>query len=342
MSDATNKMAWLNTLKPQTFMDDPGVEKNFITMNMKIKGVSEPEAQMFYEKESMYLKRVIHASWDPEKQEKYLGRCTVFSLYASFMDMAVYGDILTLQPDSKMAYIEQRGYKAGRDDNGKDIWEARASLKITPMGELAIRMEAGQIAHADLPVVVYEGDLFELGTDERGNTRAIWKSKIPRQSKRIIGSFVKISRPDGSYVTGYLLQEDIDRLAAYSKRNNRGKFANALYGQGSAEEPGAGIDSGFLKAKTIKHSFGTFPRVRLKGNNSSTDDMSMEEDIPQETNPFEASSQAEPRGDRKPTPVEIHQVYTGPVRNPSEDWSEPNATQKPQGIIAPPDEEETF
>lgn len=344
MSDATNKMAWLNALKPQTFMDDPGVEKNFISMNVKIRGVSEGEAQMFYEKESMYLKRIIHASYNPDKPANWLGRCTTFSLYAAFMDMAIYGDILTLQPDSKMAYIEKRGYKAGRDEQGKDVYEDRASLKITPYGELALRMDCGQVAYADPAVVVYEGDLFKLGTDDRGNTIAVWESKIPRQSKKIIGSFIKVTRPGGSYITAYMLQEDIDRLAAYSNRNNYGKGANALYGVGTADNPGQGIDSGFLKAKTLKHSFGTFPRMRLRGSNSSTDDMGTDQDLTEDA-PMQ-DGQDTNRPSRATPAVDIDRFGPNNPNNPnsrgSADWSEPGATQSPKGVTAPPDEEETF
>ena len=274
MSNARELIAAINAMAPTAFMDDEAVRANFIEKNSKIRGVSPDEAAMFCEQQAIYYKRVISASWNPNKPDNYLGHCTTFSHYATFMDMAIYGDVLSFNPEDKLVYVELGNYKAGRAASGEDIWEKRAKLVISPYGELAIRMDGGQIKYADPVVIVREGDIFRIGTDDRGNVRAVWESAVTGSNRKIIASFLKLTRPDGSYVTTYLLQDDIDRLAAYSKKKNRG-YTNDLYGAG---ENGQGIDSGFLKAKTIKHSFKTFPKTRLRGTNSMVDEMSeMEE-----------------------------------------------------------------
>lgn len=276
MSDAIIKMDWVNQLKPMGFMDEGPIREAFIKNCVKIKGMTPEDAEMFCEKEAMYLKRVIFNSINPDKPRNDLRKCTVFSLYACFMDMSLNGWALTFNPDDKLAYIEKRGYAIGRDAQGAQLWEDRAKLIISPYGELNLRIEAGQVRYADPAIVVYEGDFFEIGTNDQGNSICIWKSKVPRSTNKIVGSFIKVTRPDGSFVMPYLLQEDIDRLAAYSNRQNFGKGANALYGNAAA---GTGIDAGFLKAKTLKFAFKTFPKMKLKGSNSSIDEPETTEEM---------------------------------------------------------------
>lgn len=269
MSEAKNKFDYINGLPAMKFMDDPVVKDAFILLNRNLHDTKPQESEVFYERERVAIKKVIFSSINPEKPRNDLRNCTTFSLYSCFMDMAMNGDILSFNPDDKLAFIEPRGYKIGKDDKGKDIYEQRASLKLTPYGELAVRMHAGQVKYADNVIVVYEGDELEIKTDNTGSVFVQWKSKIPRASKKIIGSFVKLTRPDNSALVYYMLEEEIERLEEYSKRNNFGK-ANALYGDA---EKGKGIDSGFLKAKTLKHSFSTFPKCRVKGTTISLDDV---------------------------------------------------------------------
>ena len=335
-------MEWLNQQDPRTFTDTPEVRAAFIDLNMRIKGANQWEAETFYEKETMYFKRVIHASWDPNKLENYLARCTVFSLYSCFMDMAAHGDVLSFNQDDKLCYIEKRNYKAGNKD-GAEQWESRARLIISPYGELAKRIEAGQVAYADPVIVVYDGDLFEIGTDDRSNTVVIWKSKVPRTSKKIIGAWVKITRPNGSFATPYLLQEEIDRLAGYSKRGNRG-YTNALYGSG---ENGTGIDEGFLKAKTLKHGLKIFPRIKIGGTNTGTDDMDLQQE--EDSAGLEHLAGTVPRAPQSIPPPQITPQGTDPFapgyKEPAapvgNDWDEPTPANK-KGITVNTDEEDTF
>lgn len=264
----TDTVGWLNSLPPTTFMDQEKVRTAFIKNCMNVRGLSEAESDHIFNKEAMYFRRLIHASED-------LRNCSVFSLYCCLIDISLNAEILSFNPDDKLVYVETRGHKTGaKYQDGRDIYEKRAQAKISPYGELAIRMDVGQIKYADDPIVVYDGDLFEIGTDDYSNTRVLWKAKVPRKpNARIIGAFIKITRPNDSYITPYMLEDDVMRLAAYSERQNKrgntaGK-ANPLYGIGTP----TGIDAGFLKAKMIKHSFRTFPKVRIKANNSSLDDM---------------------------------------------------------------------
>lgn len=335
MSDARAKMDAINAMSATSFMDDPGIRNQFINTNMKIRGVTQQEAEMFCEREAIYYKRVVSNSWNPDKPDNYLGKCTTFSHYATFMDMAVYGDILSFHPDDKLVYVESGNYKAGRRE-GQDVWEKRAKLVISPYGELNIRIDVGQIAYADPVVVVREGDFFELGTDDRSNVVVHWKSKVVGDGRRIVGGFVKITRPNQSFVIGYMLQDDINRLAGYSSRKNKGK-TNALYGIG---EGGQGIDAGFLKAKVLKHSFKTFSKTRLRGTNSIIDDMDDEkQDViipegfgagsigPQSSN-FDLGTNGWRQSGDSTDPG-----HSQPQNRQNDDWSEPSAPRPMTGSV---------
>lgn len=325
MSTTKVKTEWLDQQDPRTFMDLPEIREAFIGLNVRVKGVTKEDAETFYEKEAMYLKRVIHASYDANKPDNYLGRCTPFSLYSCFMDMAANGETLSFNPADKLCYIEKRNYKAGRGEDGKDVWQARARLIISPYGELAIRMDAGQVAYADPAIVVYEGDLFNIGTDDRGNTVVQWQSKVPRASNKVIGSFVKITRPNGSYVMPYFLQEDINRLMAYSKKGNQGKWINPLYGD---PETGTGIDTGFLKAKTLKHAFTVFPKVKLRGTNSAIDELEAPDEQEEGLDHLRGNGSA-------PAKAPVNNISA-----PTQNWDKPVPQDK--GITVPIEEEETF
>ena len=208
------------------------------------------EGELFYEKEKFNLLRILSSSED-------LKKCTAFSVYGVFLDVAAMG--LTLdQAGQKLLYVLPYNQKIGKDQNGNDIWEKRAMIEISPYGELAIRIQAGQILHADRPVVVFEGDQFQPMINEKGQMIVKYAAKIPRGSKKVIGSFIRLTRPDHTFDFFHMLQEDIDRLASYSARKNKAAGANILYTSNEGQ-----IDTGFLEAKTIKHAFKTFPRIRL-------------------------------------------------------------------------------
>ena len=208
------------------------------------------EGEYFYNKEKFNLLRIISASED-------LKKCTGFSVYGVFLDVAAMG--LTLdQSGQKLLYVLFYNQKTGRDQNGQDVWEKRAVLEVSPYGELALRIQAGQILHADRPVVCFEGDQFQPMINDQGQKIVKYVAKIPRASKKVIGSFIRLTRPDGTFDFFHMLQEDIDRLASYSAKKNRSSGANTLYTSNDGQ-----IDTGFLEAKTIKHAFKTFPRIRL-------------------------------------------------------------------------------
>jgi recombinational DNA repair protein RecT len=240
----------LNSLSPLQVLEDERARTRFLAL-CKQRKLDEEEAKSFYEAESWNFSKII-------KESQPLQQCTGFSVYGCLLDIATMG--LSLENVSQpLLYVMYRGVNLGSNK-----WEKRAYLEISPYGELALRMQTGQLLYADSPVIVYEGDIFKPIVNEKGQKICIYEAAIPRKSKKIIGSFIRLTRPDSSFDFSYMLPEDIHRLRVYSHRqNSRGKndnkdHSNALYTSNDGQ-----IDPGFLAAKTIKHAFKTFPKIRM-------------------------------------------------------------------------------
>lgn len=239
-------LGYIENLSPIEMVQDPKVSEKFMSVFSKIHRATREQAEAFYAAESLYFTQQLKANKD-------LLNCTRMSLYGCWLDVAING--LSFAPAEKNLYILSRKFYPNNQD--KSNFENRAYIVISPYGELRIRMQSGQISHADNPILVYEGDKFSPKI-ENDQKRVVWEMKYPRQpGAKIIGAFIKITRADGSIDFSWLLQEDMDRLKGYSSRQNYGK-ANALYGNDQL-----GIDSGFLLAKTIKHAFKSYPKIRI-------------------------------------------------------------------------------
>ena len=149
-----------------------------------------------------------------------------------------------------------------KDSKGYPVynWEGRVVLTVSAYGELVLRERAGQIRHADNPVLVYEGDEFSF-SDRGGRKEVEYVCRLPHAGQRIVACYLRITRADGSVDYSVMTEEDWVRLAQYSARQNRSNAANALYGvDGNGV---VNIDPGFLMAKCIKHAFKTYPKVRI-------------------------------------------------------------------------------
>lgn len=254
------KMEHLNSLSPMTFVEDPKICEHFINVYRSTHNVdSDDVANDFYSRESLYFKQLVSTVKD-------LKECTMFSLYGCFMDIIVNG--LTFDPSAKLLHVEARSFNTAAY-NQTAVWEKRARNVVDAFGELALRIMSKQIKYVDDPVIVYEGDTWEPGYAEAGNRYCIYKAKIPRSGgKKIIGSFMKITRNDGSFDMPWFTEENFNEWKAASKKANKEKPANELYTSGEGDQ----INIGFLKTKTIKHSFKTYPKVKVIGGNTELEE----------------------------------------------------------------------
>lgn len=254
MCNAMTLAKELQQMQPTQVIRDEKVKAQFISVYNSIWGEGGESA---YEKEAIFFNRCLR---DNEK----LRKCTGTSTFYAFIDLAVRG--LTLEPGSQaLCYLVPRAIKVGADQNGKSIYESVCNLTISGYGELVLRARAGQIRHADNPVIVYEGDSFQFG-EQNGHKVVNYMSAFPRTSNRIVACYIKITRSDGSVDYSVMTEQDWLRLKDYSSKNNsyydkeKGQMVskpNSLYGTNGQ------IDSGFLMAKCIKHAFKTYPKLKI-------------------------------------------------------------------------------
>ncbi len=249
----------LDAMNYRQLADSPKLHNRFVEL---CNNTSEDKrGELIFAKEKFnFLKSIAE---DPKLQ-----KATALSLYGCFLDLAING--LSLDKGSKpLCYMLTRNAKVLRD--GKESWETRAYLEVSPYGELVMRIRAGQIKTADNPVVVYEGDIIRIGLDSTGRRTVLaYEAKIPREpNARIMGGFIRLERFNGSYEIDWTDISEIDRLKYYSEKNNcktveengqkkkvNGQ-ANALYTSYNGQ-----IDPGFFEAKIIKHAFRSYPKVK--------------------------------------------------------------------------------
>lgn len=296
MSNIQLTVAEISKLRPIEIIENQVVHDRFVKIYESIHGEGMGEGA--YQRESNYFKQAMLASDKLRNAES-------FSIFLAFIDLAVCG--LSLAPGTQtQCYVEARGYKTGqKDERGSDIYANKAALVVSGYGELIIRQKAGQILHADNPVLVYEEDLFSF-SDKNGRKTVDYTCRIPHTSGHIVACYMHITRIDGSDDYAIMLEEDWLRLKEFSAKSNRGKWnpttrqydagdANALYSSANG-----GIDPGFLKAKCIKHAFKTYPKVKLGIGKATVMETDIDEQttdyygIAEESSPMQSPMQAVP------------------------------------------------
>lgn len=240
-------MQALNSLPARDIAMHAGLEAKFIQLFQQMHRVSAAEAEGIFHQERFHFMKVI-------SDNASLRECEGLSIYGCWMDVAA--NKLSFDPSKKLAYIIPSNVNVGTRETPH--WVKRATMVVSPYGELAQRQMDGQIKYADNPVIVYEGDTFEPFVGEDGVKKVKYALSV-NHTKTIVGAFIRIVRTDGSTDLHWLLKDDIERLKGYSEKKNR-SAANALYSSFNGQ-----IDPGFLAAKMIKHAFKSYPKVKVRG-----------------------------------------------------------------------------
>lgn len=237
----------INQLSPLEIVEHSVVRERFTQIYETLWGNGEAA----YQRESIYFNKALR-----DNDGGKLQRATPFSIFTAFIDLAVCG--LSLEPGTRaLAYLMGRNVNVGTKENKK--WEGRCVLTVSAYGELVMRTRAGQIRHADNPVLVYDNDEFSF-KDVDGRKSVSYTCNLPHTGHNITSCYLRITRADGSIDYSVMFPEDWCRLAGYSQKQNRG-IANELYGM---DQNGiVHIDPGFLMAKCIKHAFKSYPKVRI-------------------------------------------------------------------------------
>lgn len=219
-------------------IEDAMVVDRFKHLYMVIHGIKDVRvADAFYTAEKFHFLKIIGDS-------KNIQECTRLSLYGIFMDVAVSG--LSFDPSMKHLYIVPYNINIGTKDNPK--WEKRASLQISGYGELLLRQLQGQIKYADNPVLVYEGDEFKFGS-KGGQVVLEHMATIPRKSDKVIACYIRLIRHDDTSDYKVMALEDVERLKKFSKDPNSKAWTDGI--------------AGMIVAKTIKHAFKNYPKLRV-------------------------------------------------------------------------------
>lgn len=256
MSNIAITVEQINSLNPLDIVRHDLVKQRFITIHDTLWGAGTGDAA--YERESIFFNRIL-------SENDKLQKTTKFSIFCSFIDLAVSG--LSLEPGTRaLCYLQGRKFNIGNDSKGNKVYEPRLRLTVSGYGELVLRTRAGQIRHADNPVLVYEEDSFSF-SDTDGRKTVSYTCNFPHKSGKIVACYMRITRADGTIDYALMLEEDWKRLEDYSARNNRYwdkdarqwvETPNELY-----KSRNGSIDSAFLMAKCIKHAFRAYPKVRV-------------------------------------------------------------------------------
>lgn len=254
MSNAITLARELQQMKATDVIRNESVRGQFINV---YNSIWKEGGEQAYEREAIYFNQQL-------RDKPNLRECSGTSIFYAFIDLAVKG--LTLATGAQaLCYLIPRSVKTGTDARGNDVWEKVCNLTISGYGELVLRKNAGQIRHADNPVIVYDGDSFQYG-EQNGQKVVNYMSAFPRKSNKIVACFMKITRADGSIDYSVMTEQDWMRLKGYSdkqntyfdrKTNQWVTKSNELYSKGGQ------IDTGFLMAKCIKHAFKTYPKINI-------------------------------------------------------------------------------
>jgi len=236
----------LNKIEPLEIVTSPIVRDKFINIYDTLWGNGTGEVA--YERESNYFNKLL-------RETPALQKGTHFSLFTAFIDLAICG--LSLEQGTRaLCYLIGRNVNVGTKD--RPVWEGRVVLTISAYGELVLRARAGQIRHADNPVLVYSNDEFSF-SDKNGRKEVDYTCHLPHTGQNVVACYLRITRADGSIDYSVMTEEDWSRLKEYSANQDRKNHnANALYSANNGS-----IDTGFLMAKCIKHAFKTYPKVRI-------------------------------------------------------------------------------
>ena len=296
----------LPTLTPIKIIEHEVTEQRFIDI---FTSIHEQDGSIAYEKEKFYFQKIL-------VDNPVIAECTPLSLFSVFLDVATKG--LTLDNSSKaLCYITSRNVKKKIDN--KDVWEKRALLDISGYGELVLRERANQVKYADNPEIVYIDELKDCRQENTPEGVRIFHTiKYPRPaSSGIAFIYVRIVRPDGSVTFGTLDIEGIERLKNFSASNNgkwqkdnSGKYVNI---PGEANKLYS--DSGFLKAKCLKHAFQSFPKLKLNNFSAITEGPERPEELGVSTKVIEDVGGIEqpeiipePEAKQEPQPAETQGV----------------------------------
>lgn len=244
---------YIKKLHPLSVVKDTVIGDHFINKFVAMYGVSKEKAIAFHEREKdNYIKRIT--------ENEDLRSCTPMSIFIAYMQVG--GWQLSFEGGKQAdVYLIMGNVNIGTKD--APVYEKQVIAQPSPYGEKKIRIQNGQIKDADKPVIVYEGDHYKEYLDTDGSLKVEW-AKGERTSNKIISSFIRIVKPDGTHEFKTFDMDDVAKWRKSSEQKNSkwvsgvkqpGK-ANALYTSNAGQ-----IDKLFFEGKTLTHAFKGYSKV---------------------------------------------------------------------------------
>lgn len=238
---------YIKNLKPAGVATDKAIGDHFINKFMLMYRAPKEQATAFYEREKdNFLKRI--------SDSEDLQACTPMSIFLAFMQVG--GWQLSFEGGNQSEVYLIPGNRNVAPKGQQAQWVKEVVAQPTPWGEKKIRIQNRQITDADKPVIVYEGDVYEEFLDDKGKLRVNWKKGVRADNAKILSSFIRIEKPDGSSEFKTFDMNDVAKWRASSEKKNKDKGANAMYTSNNGQ-----IDKLFFEGKTLKHAFKSYPKV---------------------------------------------------------------------------------
>jgi len=238
---------YIKGLSPAAVATDKAIGEHFVNKFMAMYRVPKEQATAFYEREKdNFLKRI--------SDSEDLQACTPMSIFLAFMQVG--GWQLSFEAGNQSEVYLIPGNRNIAPKNQAPQWIKEVVAQPTPWGEKKIRIQNGQIKDAAKPIIVCKADTYEEYTDDNGNLRVKWAKGERGDKPVIIGSFIRIEKPDGSYEIKTFDMSDVEKWKASSAKKNKDKGANSLYTSNNGQ-----IDKLFFEGKTLKHAFKSYPKV---------------------------------------------------------------------------------
>jgi hypothetical protein len=239
----------IKSLSPVAIATDKTIGEHVINKFTAMYQVPKQQAVAYWEREKDNFMKRISDSED-------LKACTPMSIFMSLMQGFGWG--LSFEGGEQMDIYLIPGNRNVAPKNQPDQWIKECVAQPSPYGKKKIRIQNGQIKSTSDPKVVFDNDIYEEYTDDKENVRVKYvKNGLgPRlETTKIIGSFIKIDKPDGSFEIKTFDLEDVKSWKASSEKKNKGK-TNHLYTANNGQ-----IDKLFLEGKTLTHAFKGYPKV---------------------------------------------------------------------------------
>ncbi len=251
---------YIGKLTPVAVATDKNIGEHVVNKFMAMYQAPREQAVAFWERQKDNFMKRISDSED-------LKSCTPMSIFMSLMQGFGWG--LSFEGGEQMEIYLITGNRNIAPKGQPEHWVKECLAQPSPYGKKKIRIQNGQITGTSEPKIVYENDIYEEYTDENENLRVkyVKNGKGPRaDNAKIIGSFIKINKPDGSFEIKTFDLEDIKSWKAASEKKNAkwdealkrkvpGK-ANALYTSNNGQ-----IDKLFFEGKTLTHAFKGYSKV---------------------------------------------------------------------------------